>query len=171
MGNFVFGDFCEHLPDLEVQNKSNTMRTPLWPLGKEFRWFQRVVHTKLSIWRHDRCFNQFFWTVLAWSQKSKQFGAYSSFSGFFISFWVVVDSSIVYFPLFHMLRIWMPARACQSLFSLPSTTWPSTDSDTIGPRPRATPGSSLVVSAKTTYLIIMHLNPISIWRLLLSKPV
>ena len=56
------------------------MRTPLWPLGKEFRWFQRVVHTKLSIWRHDRSFNQFFWTVLAWSQKSKQFGAYSNFS-------------------------------------------------------------------------------------------
>ena len=76
-GEFCFGAFCELLQGLEVQNKSNTMRTPLWPLGKEFRWFQRVVHTELSIWRHDRSFNQFFWTVLAWSQKSKQFGAYS----------------------------------------------------------------------------------------------
>ena len=76
-GEFCSGAFCELLQGLEVQNKSNTMRTPLWPLGKEFRWFQRVVHTKLSIWRHDRSFNQIFWTVLAWSQKSKQFGAYS----------------------------------------------------------------------------------------------
>ena len=49
MGNFLGGDFCEHLPGLEVQNKSNTMRIPLWPLGKEFWWFQRLVHSKLSI--------------------------------------------------------------------------------------------------------------------------
>ena len=64
-GEFCFGAFCELLQGLEVQNKSNTMRTPLWPLGKEFRRFQRVVHSKLSIWRHNRSFDQFFWAVLA----------------------------------------------------------------------------------------------------------
>ena len=62
-GEFCFGAFCELLQGLEVQNKSNTMRTPLWPLGKEFRWFQRVVHSKLSIWRHNRSLDQFFWAV------------------------------------------------------------------------------------------------------------
>ena len=71
-----------------------------------------------------------------------------------------------------MRRIWMPARACQSLFSLPSTTWPSTDSDTIGPKLRAKPGSSLV-SAKNhppnhhafqphIYLEIIVINTIGI---------
>ena len=37
--NFVLGLFVSFLQGLEVQNKSNTMRTPLWPLGKEFRRF------------------------------------------------------------------------------------------------------------------------------------
>ena len=48
-GEFHFWAFYELLQDLEVQNKSKTTCTPLWPLGKEFWGFQRVVHSKLSI--------------------------------------------------------------------------------------------------------------------------
>ena len=47
-GEFCFGAFCKLLQGLEVQNKSNTMRTPLWPLGKEFRRFQKVCPLKIK---------------------------------------------------------------------------------------------------------------------------
>ena len=56
----MFWGFCELSQGLEVQNKSNTMLTPLWVSmvgSRQFqvsRQFQSVVHSKLLIWKNNR---------------------------------------------------------------------------------------------------------------------